>query len=679
MKPSLRRVPPGLALVALPWALSLAAAEGPLEHVLVTVPMDRQMADTALPITVLSGDALRRRLAATLGATLQGQPGLDSASFGPAVGQPVIRGHQGPRVRVLQNGLASMDAATTSADHAHSIEPMLAERIEVLRGPATLLYGGGAIGGVVNVIDRRIAEQPVAEPELLLGLRRGSAARDDTLTLQGEAGNGRINGQVSALYRDWQPVRIPGSAWRGEVIEREGPPPRRGVLANSDGRTRQLTLGGSYTPPRGHFGLAVSWLDNGYGIPPGGHAHLHEEEHEEEDPHDEAIRLDLRQWRVDLAGGLELEGGLERLRARLAFSDYRHSERESHGVTRFHNRGWEGRLEATHRPLAGWQGVVGLHGQYGNDRAAGLEVLLPVTAWQGVGLFVLESRDWELWTVELGLRLDQDQRRARSRRARRYTSLSASASALWSPSPASRLGVGLSRSERAPAVEELYSNADRGDGPGVVHGATQAVEIGTPELDSEISHNLELKGRWRWQDWQLEGDVYYNAVDRYVYLGRSGRVQGWPLMHYRQRGARLTGLEVTLSSPGWSVPGGLLSMQLHGDVLRGRLSGGRALPRVPARRTGLKLELEQGEWLATSHWLYSAGQRHPGRWESTTGSWLRWDLALERTLAYSGHALTARLQLDNLTNARIRHASSALRDVAPEPGRSLMLTLLWQR
>src|SRR5699024_7140909 len=149
----------------------------------------------------------------------------DSASFGPAVGQPVIRGHQGPRVRVLQNGLASMDAATTSSDHAHSTEPMLAERIEVLRGPATLLYGGGAIGGVVNVIDRRIAEQPVTEPELELALRHGSAARDDTLTLRGETGKGRLNGHFSTLYRDWQSVRIPGSAWRGEVVERQGPPP----------------------------------------------------------------------------------------------------------------------------------------------------------------------------------------------------------------------------------------------------------------------------------------------------------------------------------------------------------------------------------------------------------------------------------------------------------------------
>ena len=152
------------ALLSAISATAQEQANKTVEHVLVTVPIHRTAAETALPVTVLTGEELRNNISNTIGDTLSSKPGLASASFGPSVGSPVIRGQQGPRVTVLQNSTGSADASNISADHAVSVEPILAESIEVLRGPSTMLYGGGAIGGVVNVVDKRV---PVVVPARL--------------------------------------------------------------------------------------------------------------------------------------------------------------------------------------------------------------------------------------------------------------------------------------------------------------------------------------------------------------------------------------------------------------------------------------------------------------------------------------------------------------------------------
>src|SRR5690606_5706695 len=205
--------------VSVPLSLSLLAsgtsaaqaADQPI-YELITTAIHRRQSDTALPVTVLGGDALRREARATLGATLALQPGIANASFGPAAGQPVIRGQQGRRVLTLSNGIANADASGNSADHAQSAEAIVADSIEVLRGPATLLYGTGAIGGVVNVIDRRIARAPLAKPAAALELRHDSATDESTVVGSSDFATGSMVWHVDALQREWNNLDIPGSA-----------------------------------------------------------------------------------------------------------------------------------------------------------------------------------------------------------------------------------------------------------------------------------------------------------------------------------------------------------------------------------------------------------------------------------------------------------------------------------
>lgn len=677
LRPLLGAAIPLVLIVISTWT---AADESRLEHVLVTVPMSRQQAGTALPVTVLSGDALRQQAAANLGETLGRQPGLASASFGPAVGQPVIRGQQGPRVRVLQNGIASLDAAGVSADHAVTTEPLLADSIEVLRGPATLLYGGGAIGGVVNVIDNRIPDRPLEGSRLDLELRHGTGADEDTVVFRGEAGNGTLNGYVGAMYRDWGPVEIRGSAWRSSVAGRhDEPAPAGGRLHNSDGRAHQWTVGGSRIIDQGYLGLAVSRLENAYGIPPGGHAHAHAQHDEaEHGAHAEEIRLEMEQWRIDLAGEYQLRGWLETLRARLAYSDYEHEEREGGRVaTVYRSEGWEGRLEAMHGSLSGWQGVTGLQWQQSDFVAEGAERFVPPASHRGVGLFVIEGRDWRDWTTELGLRIDQEHIRAPGHGRQSFHSISASASLLWAPVEYWQLGLALSRSERAPVVEELLSNADRGSAVGVVHGATQAIEIGDPGLDTEVAHNVDLTGRWQWNGWVLEGALFYNDFRRYIHLAHTGLEAEWPIMHYRQRGARFRGMEYEVALPPWMTPWGVLGVHIYGDVIRGELAGGSAVPRMPSRRVGLRVELDRGPVQVFTDVLHGAAQRHSGAHESSTPAYTRWDAGVRYQLPLKEYRMEGFVRLHNLTNARIRNASSPLRDIAPEPGRTLMAGLRW--
>ena len=324
--------------------------ERPMEHVLVSVPIHKKVSETALPVTVLSGEDLRRVVASSLGETLGDQPGITNSSFGPGVGRPVIRGQAGPRTLNLQNGIAAADVSSLSPDHAVSIEPMLAESVEVLRGPATLLYGGGAIGGVINVIDNRIPRAPIEGVEGALEYRYDDVNEMDTFVGKLEAGFGDFAFHLSGTTRDFDDMDIPGLAIdeaaleeqeellggheEGEEHEEEELENSDGFIANTDGDADVFTIGASYQlGERGFFGFSYNSFETNYGIPPGAHEHGHEEEHEgeehegeeHEEEEEENIRIDLEQDRYDaqlhlhdLAPGLidVARGFLHRLRAR---------------------------------------------------------------------------------------------------------------------------------------------------------------------------------------------------------------------------------------------------------------------------------------------------------------------------------------------------------------------------
>jgi iron complex outermembrane receptor protein len=673
-------------------------SNGKLEHVLVSVPLHKQVSNTALPVTVLTGDELRSAATSTIGGTLSNKPGLANASFGPAVGQPVIRGQQGPRVSVMQNSIRSADASNVSADHAVSIEPLLADSIEVLRGPSTLLYGGGAIGGVVNVIDNRIPTVRLEETSGGVEYRHDSASDLDVTAFRLDSGEGNFVFHVDGLYRDWNNMDIPGNAideaaldslHADEDHEEEERDNTHGYVDNTGGRTKNLTVGGSYFFEGGLFGLSVSRLENRYGIPPAGHAH-HEEDHDDlaEDDHEAdeegGILLDVEQTRYD--SRLELEDplkGIHSLKWLMSYTDYQHDEIEPDGLvgTTFQNDTWETRVEMGHEPIAGWHGVFGLQWHQGDFSAEGEESFIPQTDSNSVGLFVVEGFDHGDWTYELGLRVDQDELDpdTESAKKERFTSISTSASALWQVNQQWQVSVALSNSERAPVTEELYSNVDVEPGDEyVVHGATQSIEIGDPNLDTEQSSNIDIKLGWQGERASVETTVFYNDFSDFIYLQNTGLEQDeLPVLMYEQQDATFKGIEFEAHVTLLERARGQLELSVFGDMIRGEFDKAGDVPRLPPYRLGSKLSYVQDDWSTYVSVVDVAKQDKPGLNETETAGYTRWDIGADYRLPgiSTGDSLLLFVKANNLTDEEIRLSTSFLRNYAPEAGRSIVAGL----
>lgn len=654
-----------------------------LEEVLISIPIHRQISETALPITVISGELLRALATSTIGDTLATTPGLANASFGPSVGQPVIRGQQGPRVAVLQNSTRSADASNISADHSVSVEPLLADSIEVLRGPATLLYGGGAIGGVVNVIDNRIPRTRNEQTTGAIEHRHESAADLDVSVFRLDSGTDNLALHLSGLYRESNDMDIPGdsvdpAAFVGldadDIEEIEN---TRGYIENTSSRSDKITAGGSLFFDSGYIGLAISRLENNYGIPAAGHAHHEEEEEEhEEEEHEEeegGIRLDIEQTRYDARLHLDDPvSGLHRLDWMLTYTDYQHDEIEGNGEvgTRFSNESWESRLEVAHEDIGNWHGVIGLQMRGGEFSAIGEESFIPVTDTTSAGLFLVEGYDHGAWTYELGLRVDYDQLEPEGGKEESFTSISSSASALWNVSSEWNLSVAFSNAERAPVIEELFSNLDATD-EFVVHAATQSIEIGDNNLKTEKSRNIDIKSNWQYDDFNVIAGLFYNDFQNYIYLQNTGLEQDeTSILTYDQQGAKIYGLELEADIKLIDTGSSRVDLKLVADYIRAELDSGDDTPRVPPQRMGATLQYSLDSWSAFVSVTDAARQNKPGVNETATAGYTRWDIGVDYRLL--NDQLTLFLKGNNISDEEIRLSTSFLRNFAPEAGRSVI-------
>ena len=668
----------GLSLTAA--SLAYGSNEEP-EHLIVTAPFEKTESETALPITVLQGEALRRNLANTLGETLENSPGLTNASFGPGVGQPVIRGQQGPRVKVLQNGTSAADASNVSADHAVSAEPILADSIEVIRGPATLLYGNGAIGGVVNIVDNRIPSSVPETTSFIAETRYDTASEQELVVGRIDGGFGRLAYHLDGLYRDWNDIDIPGKAIDESAVAAPGESieTTNGYVANSDGLTRSGTAGLSLVFDQGHVGLAYNRLENEYGIPPGAHSH---EEGEDEEEEEEEIRLDVESDRYDLAS--EWRGNhraLQVLRFKLSYTDYQHQEIEGNGEigTTFDNETWESRLESGHQLFDDWNGVVGLQWQHQDFSAVGEEAFIPKATSVNTGIFLLESLALDLWTWEFGLRyehsdIDPDDNLSNQD----FDSFSGSLSAMWQFNPAWHMGIALSRAERAPVTEELYSNPELASPAScVIHAATQTCEIGNPNLDQETANNIDLSLHWHYDTVDGFVTVYYNDFQDFIYLGNTGlTVEELPVLVYDQQDAQFTGVEAELNWLFLQSAMGDLSLGLFGDWTQGELDDNDDVPRLPPLRIGASLDYGRGPLGGFIRFVVADDQDNPGLNETATDGYTRWDAGLDYHIDLKQQReLTLFIKGSNLSDEDIRLSTSFLRNVAPESGRSFTLGL----
>lgn len=674
-----------------------------LEHVLVSMPAHKKDAKTALPIYRLDGEQLQREAAQNLGDTLSAQPGLSSASFGPAVGQPVIRGHVGPRVQVLQNSLPTLDVSSNSADHAVSAEALLADSIEVLRGPASMLYGGGAIGGVVNIIDSGIPSRHVDGVSAAAELRHNSGSDGRTAISRIDAGNGQWTLHLDALYRDWSDPDIPGRAVNAAATEHaeEIEESSVGYLDNADGLSRQHTVGGAYhfnngSEDTGYIGISYRERSDNYGIPAGVHAEHHEEEHDEhggEEAHEEehgedgGLRIDLLQKRWDLAGDRHFDGFWELLRWRLTHSDYQHVELEPEEGefsvgTRFEKTGQAARLELAHGALGPLHGVLGIQYQRSDFSALGEEAFVPPSEHEALGVFVVEDLHFDRLQLEAGLRLDLDSLSVESPELPEedFFGVSTSIAALYDISDAWLVAVSASQSRRAATAEERYSNV-AAEGELVVHGATGVIEVGDTDLGHETSNNFELQLRAGYPTLSAELTLYHNDFADYIYLANSGEEQDeTPIYRYQQQNAEFRGAEYLVD---WRLPsawsGGEWTLGVFGDRVSAQLDDGDWLPRIPPRSDGLRLShrrsLGGGELYAETRWLVASRQNKVAPNETVTDGFHRVDASVSWRRELAGNTYTLLFKARNIADEEIRSSASFIKDKAPEAGRSVEVGL----
>lgn len=635
----------------LAWAVGLAfvpsawAAE-PLEFESVEVSAsavtERPPEEATSPTQVLEGEELVMRREATLGETLEKLPGVRSSSFGAGAGRPIIRGLDGARVKLLSDGVDMLDASSTSPDHAVTSEPLLTQRIEVLKGPSTLLYGGG-MGGVVNVIDSKV---PTYVPEK--GYEGEAEVRGNTVA-DGWAGAFGITAGKGPIA-----VRAEGSRRRDDDYGIPGSPSKQQSSFND---TDSFSLGSSVVGERGYLGLAYGEQNNRYGLVG------------EEVQGDEPVPyIDMKQKRWDLRGELsEPLRGFELAKLRAAHSNYRHNEVEDGAVaTRFDNDASDARLELTHAPLLGWHGVLGGQTLHRDFKASGEEAYLPPTVTHSHGLFLTEEYTAGAWRYELGLRHDWQNVQANGAKDTSHQGTSLSAGVVWTFTTDYSLGLSLTRAQRLPSIEELYANG--------AHAATQTIEHGNPDLKKETSHNAELTLRKFAGRTTFDLTLYRNQVDDFIYAADTGRDTGdggYRDIAYRQHDALLTGAEGQIRFQATDAT----ALTLFGDHVRGRLrNGGGDLPRMPADRLGVRVDHSFSTALAGQLEYYRVRrQDRLADYETKTGGYNM----LGANLRYSGTLGPTDYQIylkgNNLLDEKARNHSSFVKDQVLLPGRNLIL------
>ncbi|PLR25633.1 TonB-dependent receptor [Caulobacter zeae] len=664
------------ALAAPTWAL--AAQSGPggtdVEGVVVTAdPLGRSGKEVISSVAVLTGEEFVQRRQATLGETLNGLPGVNSDTFGGGASRPVIRGQTAPRVKVLSEGAALMDASEVSPDHAVSGEPLLLEGVEILRGPSALLYGGGAIGGAVNLIDRKIPTQvPPLGGDGVAEVRFGSGDNERAGVLGLTAGVGQFAVRIEAAGRKTDDYEAPGFD--------------SSTVPGTFNRTSTATLGLSWIGSRGYLGAAYTQQDSKYGLP--GHSHEYEschphgatlhcgghDDHGDEDDHDHdhegeehgAPVVDLLSKRVDVRGEInDPFAGVERIRFRGGYTDYRHHEIEDGAIaTTFGNEGYDARVEVQHAPIGGVRGVVGVQVGKSDFSAVGEEAFLPQSRTETKALFVVEEYVAGDWRFEGALRQEWQEASAEGRVDTDHKPFSASAAASWTFTPGYVASLSVARSQRAPSAQELYARG--------VHLATNTYEIGSAGLDVETAASVELGVRKTQGATTFSASAYRYAYDGYIYADTLDRYEDFRLVRYAQDDATFTGLEgqVTQKLKPW------LSVTAFGDYVRAKLKdGGGDLPRIPAGRLGLRGDAKSGAWSGNVEYVRVFEQDRVAAFESQTPGY---DM-INATLAYDlpmGPVIgQVFLRGTNLLDEKALNHASFVSTSAPLRGRNVVMGL----
>ena len=615
-----------------------------------------------IPVSILSGRELSLKRESTLGDTLNGIPGVAATHFGPNASRPVIRGLDAERVRIMQNGVGVLDASSLSFDHAVTIDPLVIEQIDVVRGPAALLYGGSAVGGVVNAIDHRIPTESVTGIIGRTEARVGGPDSQNNLAGVVDVGNGKIAIHADAYTRKTSDLNIPGFAVSSRKNQADPSILREnhGKLVNSSASADGGALGASLTFDNGYIGASYSDFNSNYGTVA-----------------EAAVRADMKSQRWDLASEFkELGNIINRVKARMAYTDYQHQEIEGGTVgTTFKNNGVEGSVELGHAKFSSIEGVVGFQFQNTRFEALGTEAFVPPVQTQNHAIYVYEEMPLNIWNLEklklsFGGRAEHTTLDANpwakspTAQAASFNAYSYALGGLYTLNSNWSLASNLSHNERAPSYFELYADG--------AHLATGQYEVGNANFNKERSNGLDAQIRWKDAKNSFNFGAYYTRFSRFLGLLDTGNIDvdtSLPIAQFSTFAASFKGLE----AEGKFNLVDHLDLKLRGDYVRAsNLDNSQALPRITPLRLGAGLHYQKNALGARIDMLHAFKQNRTAENELATDGYT--DVS-----ALVTYKLPVKLNMElfakanNLLNQEIREHSSFLKDLSLAGERSVLI------
>lgn len=665
-----------------------------LPEVVVTGnPLGSDLFELASPASLLQGEALFRQRRSTLGDTLYGLPGVEATGFGPNSSRPVIRGLDGDRIRILQNGAGLLDASSLSYDHAVAVDPLVIERAEVVRGPAALFYGGSAVGGVVNVIDNRIPQAAVRGVGGRAEARFGGAEREKAGGVVLEAGNGSLALHADVYTRDSDDLKIPGFA---RSARRRASDPQtveaRDILPNSAARSDGGALGVSHTWANGYIGVSRGDFNTKYGTVA-----------------EPTVTIDMQSSRWDIAGEVrELGHAIKALKFKAGQTDYVHTEIDAGTpATVFRNKGNDLHVEATHGNIGPFRGAAGLQFTDFDFSATGTEAFVPSTSTTARSGFFYEELPLGALKLTFGGRHERTEvgsagggavpfgataRRFDPAQTRSFSGNSGALGAVWSLTPGLALAVNGAYTERAPTFYELYAN-----GP---HAATGVYEVGNAAFGKEKSKAMDISLRMKSGKHSGSVGVFQNRFDNFITLFNTGNTRGedgelnppdsgdetstntgediLQEFAYRAVPARFRGVE---GEGRFRVMdrGGQLDLLVNLSYVRADdKSTGRPLPRIAPLRYGVGADYRRDRFGARIDVTVVEGQGRVAANELPTDGYTMLNAALSYRLPAAGLRMEAFLRGVNLLNEEARNHVSFIKEIAPLGGRSVQLGLRGQ-
>jgi iron complex outermembrane recepter protein len=630
-------------------------------------PLGAGSDDLVVPVSVLNGRELSLTRESTIGETLKGTPGVSSTYFGPNASRPVIRGMDGDRVRIMQNGVGALDASALSPDHAVAVDPLIAEQIEVIRGPATVLYGAGAVGGVVNVIDHRIPKEPLNGVMGRGETRFGGANNERSGAAVIDVGNGTFAIHADVYTRRTDDLSIPNSAQNKLINSGKADHVNNGKLANSGAKSDGGAFGASLTFDKGHVGVSYSEFNNFYGTVA-----------------EPSVKVDMKSKRWDLSSEVHhLDTFIERIKFRMAFTDYKHQEIDDGTIgTTFLNKGVESTLEAGHAKIGNLSGVIGLQTQNTRFSALGDEAFVPSTHTSSQGIYLYEELPIERLKLSAGGRIDKTTVKSAGggpddpntllpkfgdASSKQFTPKNLSAGALLSIDEQWGIATNLTHTERAPTQNELFSN-----GP---HIATNQYEIGNQNLNVEKANGLDAQIRWKNLKHSFNLGGFYTKFDNFINVYNTG------VMIDGLKEANTIGVPAVFL--GFEAQGkfriyegvGDLDLNVRGDYVRATNEiTDTPLSRIAPMRIGTGLDYKLGDFSSKIDVLHGFKQDRVATNELATDGYT----LVNATISYrfkTALNLEAFAKARNLLDEDIRDHSSFLKEIAPMGGRSVLFGL----